>query len=192
MHAAARQASSGPTMAPNDVAAGPSVQQHPIMKVWSTNALDNGLFTAMVGPTTLPELAVALDPEAPFVLLSDHTPVAGGWHEVLVPFTARQGLQPVRATVRRLSFDVLLDTAAFLRLVPDLAQFGATVWQFCKRPRADTHFDDPRPGPRAAKYRAHGLTVSIELPHAHEVAMLTCVGEAELQAALTRIARADR
>jgi hypothetical protein len=167
------------------------------MRVWETNALDNGLFTAMVGPTTLPELAVALDPHAPFVLLSDHTPVAGGWHEVLVPFTARQGLQPVRATVRRLSFDALLDTAAFLRLVPeltqpDLAQLGATVRQFRKRPRADVHFDDPRPGPRAAKYRAFGLTIGIELPHAHEVAMLTCVEEAEFQATLTRIARANR
>ena len=170
---------------------GRSFQQYPIMKVWSTNALDNGLFTALVGPTTLPELAVALDPKAPFVLLSDHTPVAGGWHEVLVPFTARQGLQPVRATVRRLTFDVLLDTAAFLRLVPDLAEFGATVRQFRKRPRADVDFDDARAGPRAAKYRAHGLTVSFELPHAHETALLVCIGKAELQATLTRITRID-
>lgn len=167
------------------------------MKVWETNALDNGLFTALVGPTTLPELAVALDPEAPFVLMADHTPVAGGWHEVLVPFTARQGLQPIRATVRRLTFDVLLDTAAFLRLVPDLAQpdlaqRGVRVRQLRKRPRADVHFEDPRPGPRAAKYRAYGLTVGFELPHAHEVAMLTCLGEAEFEAALARIVRAGR
>lgn len=184
-------------MAPNGIATDRSVQQHPIMKVWETNALDNGLYTALVGPTTLPELAVALDSEAPFVLMSDHTAVAGGWHEVLVPFTARQGLQPIRATVRRLTFDVLLDTAAFLGLVsdlaqPDVAQLGVRVRQFRKRPRADVHFDDPRPGPRAAKYRAYGLTVGFELPHAHEVAMLTCVGEAELQATLARIVRGGR
>ncbi len=161
------------------------------MRVWSRNTLENGLFTALVGPTTVPELAVALDPEAPFVLMSDHTPIAGGWQDVLVPFTARQGLQPVRATVRRLRFDVLLETAAFLGLVPDLAGFGATIRQFRKRPRADVDFYDARPGPRAAKYRAFDLTVSIELPHAHEAALLACVGEAELQAALTRIASVD-
>jgi hypothetical protein len=114
------------------------------MQLWSRSVTPDGLATALVGPATLPELAVALDPQTNHVLFSEHVPIAGtGWTEALVPLTADVALQPTRLRISRLRYDALFETQEFLQTVDQISQFGARVRQFTKLPRADVNFDDP-------------------------------------------------
>jgi hypothetical protein len=77
-----------------------------------------GLASALVGPATLPELAVALDHEAQYVVLSAHAPIAGtGWAEALVPLSAETALAPTRLRVAHLRYDALFETGDFLATV---------------------------------------------------------------------------
>lgn len=142
----------------------------------------------MVGPATLPGLAVALDSDVPHVMLSDHGPFAGTtWTEALVPLTDEQAERPLRLRVTRLTYDVLFDVLEFLRIVDQVGERGAMVRQFARLPRPDLDFDDPRSDVRAARYRAFGLHLAIYLPHPHEVANLVALTDVVLDSALERL-----
>jgi hypothetical protein len=158
----------------------------------------------MVGPATLPELAAAIDPQGPHVLLSAHAPTAGStWTEWLLPLTADVAVEPRRLRVANLSYDVLFNTQDFLQAVDQLDlqavdqldlqavdqldQFGVHVLQFTRLPRADVSFEDPRPAVRATRYRAFGLRIGIDLPHRNEVANVVTLDDPSLDDALIRL-----
>lgn len=158
------------------------------MRIWSRGQTAAGLASATVGPATLPELALALDPDVPHVMLSDHGPFSGtAWTEALVPLTDEQALRPMRLRVTHLRYDLLLDVHEFLRVVDQVGERGAVVRQFARLPRPDLDYDDSRPDVRAARYRAFGLHLAIYLPHPHEVANLVALSDAILDASLERV-----
>lgn len=151
----------------------------------------NGLVTQWVAPGALVTVTAGLLPGVGWVLVSEHSPTLGvwGWQEMLLPLTPAQLLRPSKATVRALRFDLLLPTDEFLALVSqwDQGQRGLRAWQLRKHPRADVRLDDQRPGPRAAKYHAHGLVLGIDLPAAHDDCLLETLDEPAMDAALARI-----
>jgi hypothetical protein len=157
------------------------------VRAWSRNLTPDGLISAMVGPSALSALAAALDPRAPYVRLGCHAPLAGrGWTPVSLPLTgASASTRPIR--VASLRYDALFDTQDFLHAVDQLDEYGADVAQFDRLPRVDVSFDDPRPHVRAARYRAFGLRVRIDLPHRNEVANIITLDEVSMQEALTRL-----
>ncbi len=126
-----------------------------------------------------------------WVLVSEHSPTSGmwGWQEMLLPLTPAQLMRPSKATIRALRFDLLLPTDEFLALVSQWGQShrGLRAWQLRKHPRADVRLDDERPGPRAAKYNAHGLVLGIDLPSAHDRCLLVTLDEPAMDATLARI-----
>ena len=95
------------------------------------------------------------------------------------------------ATVRALGFEVLLSTAAFLELAPELdgepLGAGLLAHQLRVRPKDDMSFA-VRPVP-VGRLRACGLVVGVDLPHAGENAQLTTVSDAEMDAVLDRLGR---
>ena len=156
--------------------------------MWSGNVTEEGLATALVGPATLTELASALEPSAGHVLLSGHRPLAGaGWIEARVPLTSDQALRPNLLRVSRLQFDALLTTDEFLGVVERLDGVGGLVRQFAKLPSDDVNLDDPRATVRMARYRAFGLRVGFDLPHARESALIFAIDEETLSMALSRL-----
>lgn len=158
------------------------------MKVWAHDKTDAGLHTALVGPATVPELTAALDPSAAHVLLPGFTPIHGlDWQDVLIPMSSDRALTPTRATVRRMTTDVLLGTAEFIELASELSDIGITVMQFHQLPRADVDYEDSQPHARVARYRLSGLTVSIDLPHAGEAALIAAIDPQDLTAAIARL-----
>jgi hypothetical protein len=87
----------------------------------------------MVGPATLPELAAAIDPQGPHVLLSAHAPTAGStWTEWLLPLTADVAVEPRRLRVANLSYDVLFNTQDFCKRSTNWTCKRSTNWT-CKR-----------------------------------------------------------
>jgi hypothetical protein len=162
------------------------------MPRWGRSVQANGLVTQWVGPAPLVTVAAGLLPGVGWVLVDRHSPAPGGWQEMLLPLTPAQLLRPSKATVRALTFDLLLSTDEFLALVPQWDQrhrghWGGRAWQLRRRPRADVRLDDERPGPRAAKYHAHGLVLGIDLPAAHDRCLLETLDEPAMDAALARI-----
>ena len=79
-----------------------------------------------------------------------------------------------------------MSTTTFLGLAAMLADNGLTALQLTKRPRVDVDWRDRTPGPFLAKRKAHGLLLSIDLPHANEVAQVTALAEPALETALAR------
>jgi hypothetical protein len=147
-----------------------------------------GLATAVVGPATLPGLAAVLDPSGGYVMLSGHNPLPDvGWTDALVPLTPDQVRRPGLLRVARLQFDAVFDTVEFLDAVDGLAVFGGLVRQFAMQPRSDIDFDDPRAPVRATRYRAAGLQVGFDLPHAQESAVVFALEVGLLDAALERL-----
>src|SRR5690348_1723121 len=144
----------------------------------SRNVTEEGLATALVGPATLTELASALEPSAGHVLLSGHSPLTGtGWIEARVPLTSDEALQPNPLRVSRLRFDALFTTDGFLGVVERLDDVGGLVRQFAKLPGDDLNLDDPRAAVRMARYRAFGLRIGFDLPHARESALIFALDE---------------
>lgn len=159
------------------------------MRLWSRTLTPEGLFSAMVGPATLPELAHAFDPHTGYVLLSEHAPLdSADWRECLVPLTEADRLGPTRLAVARLSFDVLFEVSEFLSIAGKLGRHGALAMQFAKRPRADLNFNDPRSSVRIRRYRAFELRLKVDLPHPGEVAHLVSLSSQALDDALQRLA----
>lgn len=160
------------------------------MYVWGPQVNEAGLHTVGTEPTTVPELAAVLDPDAPWVLLPSFTPIGGlKWQDAVVPWWSGRPAEPMPATIRRMSVDLLLPTTEFLRLAPDLADVGIEILQFRQRPRADVEYVDvSNPHARVARFRLSELTVSVDLPHAGEVAQLAATSAADLDAAIERLA----
>ncbi|PZF79480.1 hypothetical protein [Jiangella anatolica] len=159
------------------------------MDVWGPHVSEAGLHTVGTEPATVPELAAALDPDAPWVLLPRFTPIDGRtWQDAVVPWWPGRA-EPIPATVRRMSIDLLLPTAEFLRLAPDLADAGIELLQFRQRPRPDIDYVEvTNAHARAARLRMSELTIGIDLPHAGEVAQLAATSAADLDAAIERFA----
>jgi hypothetical protein len=155
---------------------------------WGRQTRDDGLVTAMVGPTTVSRLASVFDPSAPWILLTDFRPGLKGWQQVRVPLLSRQLMDPVPATVRMLGFEVLLSTEQFLALAPELDDGGLLARQFTKRP--DDRVQFPHARVPANRYRAFGLVVGIDLPHAHEVAQVVATSDERLDRALNAFTEA--
>lgn len=119
------------------------------MPRWGRTVHGNGLVTQWIGPAPLVTVAAGLLPGVGWVLVSEHSPTSGGWQEMLLPLTPAQLLRPSKATVRALTFDLLLPTDESLALVPqwDQSHWGLRAWQLRKHPRANVGLDDERPSP---------------------------------------------
>jgi hypothetical protein len=158
------------------------------MEIWDRKDSEGGLSTALVGPMSMVEVVAALDPAAEYVLLPDFTPVQGaGWADVMVPLTPDRALRPDRAKVSRVSMNLLLPTAEFTEIAGELAEYGVLLLQFRTEPRPEVDYNDVRPKVRFERYKAAGLTVRIELPHARESALMSATNAQDLSAALGRL-----
>jgi hypothetical protein len=151
---------------------------------------DDGLVTAAVGPTTVPDLAAALDPAAPWVLVSAVGPLLGpGWTRAAVPTAAADALRPPGphgppAGVRAAGRDRGVPRPGCL-----LAGHGVRAHQLTRRP--DDRVDLSGAVPRA-RYLAFGLVVGVDLPHAHGTAQLVTTDDEAMGAALRRLSGSRR
>jgi hypothetical protein len=80
-----------------------------------------------------------------------------------------------------------LEFPEFLGVVDRLGGVGGFVRQLAKPPRHNPSFDDRRAAVRTARYRAFGLRVGFDLPHAREDALIFAIDEETLSAALSRL-----
>jgi hypothetical protein len=162
-----------------------------IQRVWGER-YDGRVATVMVWPGSVPVLAGLLDPAAPWVYVESHAPMDtfggdAGWTAMRVPLTPGRLQTPDLVQARHLRCDLLLRTARFLEIAPELGNVSATVMQLRRRPDDRVRLDSAHPQALAAWYHASGLVIGFRLPHTGEQTQLLALDQPSLAAALARL-----
>ena len=134
-----------------------------------------------------PRLLRALDPDVPHVVVELHG-TGQEWQDIDVPLAL--STQPVRRTIRFLSYDLLLSPSEAERDAEVLggANHGSlTCWQGHQLPPVGWRLDYANTSARRAAMSGLRVTLAIELPHGGEVAQVCSPDEAPLREFLERL-----
>ena len=129
------------------------------------------MFSFMCSSCTTGILSRVLDPSVPFIWIRSHSP-----QPVLRWWSAPTRLSDVGALhdvqVRQMRFDLQLNTARFLELLPELADYGMDLLQMARRVPDTLTVEGIAEEAVNQVLIQNGLRLRFNLPHAHECAQL--------------------
>ena len=133
----------------------------------------DGVETVYFHGTTVTSLATLLNPDVPWVWILGHLPnTLMQWWETTLPLNTHGA--KIKAECRLVSYDLMLRTQQFMKLLPQFEDHGIVLIQSTQRMPDTLDISRIPEGQQSRVLVKNGALLRMYLPHAVETAQVQC------------------